>query len=230
MAKVVIITGAGGELGKSTVKFFLNKGYTTIATVRPGKAGQLDEHKNLKVIQVDLSDESAVENFVSQVSKEYQQIDSAILLAGGFAMGNLENTNQDTLKEMFQINFESAYNVSRFVFQKMVAQKDGGRIVFIGSKPSLDAKASKGKLAYTLSKSLLNTLSDYINEEGASKNVLSYVVAPSTIDTKPNRDAMPNADFSKWVAPEEISELIEFIVSQPGNKLRDGVFKMYGQS
>lgn len=230
MAKVVIITGAGGELGKATVKFFLHNGYVAIATVRPGKTNQLEQHENLKVIPVDLSDEKEVESFISRISKDYHQIDSAILLAGGFSMGNLENTDQKSLKEMYQINFESAYNMSRFVFQKMVTQKDGGRIVFIGSKPSLDSKASKGKLAYTLSKSLLNTLSEYINEEGASKNVLSYVVAPSTIDTQPNRNAMPNADFSKWVKPEEISKLIEFLVSQPGNKLREGVFKIYGES
>ncbi len=101
-------------------------------------------------------------------------------------------------------------------------------MVFIGSKPALDANDGKGKLAYSLSKSLLYKLSEYLNEEGRSKNVATYVVTPSVIDTPPNRKDMPDADFSKWVKPEEIAEIIRFMCSEPGNTMRDTVLKVYG--
>jgi NAD(P)-dependent dehydrogenase (short-subunit alcohol dehydrogenase family) len=230
MAKVAIITGAGGELGKPTVEVFLNKGYQVVAAIRPGARSSFDANSNLNVAEVDLLDEQKVQQFVDDMKSTYGRIDAAILLAGGFAMGGLDKTGKKEMQQMLSINFETAYNVSRFAFQAMANQKEGGRIVFIGSRAGLEKKASKGMLAYSLSKSMLTKLSEYINEEGATKNVLSCVVAPGTIDTKPNRDAMPSADFSKWVAPGDIAEFIHFIISEKGSIVRDGVFKVYGNS
>jgi NAD(P)-dependent dehydrogenase (short-subunit alcohol dehydrogenase family) len=231
MSKIAVITGAGGELGRPTVDVFLSKGYQVVATTRPGKGrGGFEPNPNLEVVEVDLLDELKVQQFVENVKNKYGKIDAAILLAGGFAMGGVDKTNKKALQEMLSLNFETAYNVSRFAYQEMLNQKEGGRIIFIGARAGLEKKASRGMLAYSLSKSMLVKLSDYLNEEGAAKNVISYVVAPGTIDTKPNRDAMPSADFSKWVAPEDIAEFIHFIISDKGGIVRDGIFKVYGNS
>ena len=91
-------------------------------------------------------------------------------------------------------------------------------------------KDGKNVIAYALSKSLLFNLAEYLNAEGASQNVVTSVIVPSTIDTPANRESMPKADFSKWVRPEEIAGVMEFICSQKADSVREPVYKIYGNS
>ena len=63
-------------------------------------------------------------------------------------------------------------------------------------------------VAYGLAKSLIIRLAELMNLEAKGKNVVTSVVVPSTIDTPQNRKAMPDADFNKWVKPEDIKEEI----------------------
>ncbi|HYG38862.1 MAG TPA: SDR family NAD(P)-dependent oxidoreductase [Cytophagales bacterium] len=228
MEKLAIITGAAGGLGKSTVEKFLEKKYKVIATIRPGKKLGID-NPLLEEISLDLSKEVEVEAFVKEVVKKHDKIDAAIMLVGGFAMGDISSTTGQDIKDMYALNFETAYFLARPVFQQMISQ-ESGRMVFIGSKPALSAKDGKGTLAYALSKSLLIKLSEHLNEEGKGKNVASYIIAPSIIDTPQNRKDMPNADLSKWVKPQAIAEIIEFTCSGSGSELRDTVLKVYGGS
>ena len=107
---------------------------------------------------------------------------------------------------------------------------EGGRLVFIGSRPSLVAKQGKNNIAYALSKSLLFKLAEFLNEEAANKNVVASVVIPSTIDTPQNRKSMPDADYNKWVKPEKIAETIAFICSEEATPLRESIFKVSGNA
>lgn len=228
MEKLAIITGAAGNLGKATVEKFILQGYRVAATIRPGKKMKI-ENSLLEEYPVDLTNEEEVQSFVDTLIKKHGKIDVAIMLAGGFAMGDIASTSGKKLNEMFSLNFDTAYFLARPVFRQMMQQAEGGRIIFIGSKPALSARDGKGTLAYALSKSLLIKLSEHINEEGKGKNVASYVVAPSIIDTPPNRQDMPSADFSKWVKPQEIADIIEFVCSESGSQLRETVLKVYGK-
>jgi len=85
-------------------------------------------------------------------------------------------------------------------------------------------------IAYSLSKSLLFKLAEYVNEEAKGKNVTATVVVPSTIDTAPNRKSMPNANPDNWVKPEALAEILEFIVSEKGTPLRETVLKVYNNA
>ena len=167
---------------------------------------------------------------VQKVIAKHKTIHAALLLVGGFAAGNIYTTDRASLMKMYSLNFETTYLLARPVFSQMVKQSSGGRMVFIGARPSLQAKDGKGLLAYALSKSLIFKLSEYLNAEGADKNVVTSVVVPSTLDTPLNRKAMPDADFSSWVAPESVADILEFITSDRAAPVRDGVYKVYGNS
>jgi NAD(P)-dependent dehydrogenase (short-subunit alcohol dehydrogenase family) len=230
MKKNILITGAAGNLGKAAVEKFLAEGNRVIATVSPGKKLDYEVKGDVITYEADLTDEKAVELLITKVINNHQSIDAAVLLVGGFAAGNIEATDGALLKKMYTLNFETAYFVVRPVFQQMKKQKTGGRIMLIGSRPALIAKDGKGLLAYSLSKSLLFKLAEYLNAEGASHNIVTHVVVPSTIDTPINRKAMPDADFSNWVAPEEIASILAFISSDEGKSIREGVVKVYGNA
>lgn len=229
MDKTVLITGATGNLGAAVVEKFANNRYQIAAVVSPGKSSSVKFGDHVSVFEADLSDELQSERLVDDVIRKFGRIDAALLLAGGFAPGKVEKTDGALLHQMFKLNFETAYYVVRPLFSKMKRQNTG-RIVLIGARPALSASDGKNLIAYALSKSLLFKLAEFLNADGAAANVITSVIVPSTIDTPPNRKAMPDKNFADWVTPGEIAEAIAFLCSADNKSLREPVLKMYGNS
>ena len=230
MPKTIVITGANGNLGAATVKQFLDKDYKVIAVDHSGThLGFAAENDNFELKAVDAADETAVATFVEEAIELYGRIDGAMLLVGGFDMGDIGATDAKALRNMMTLNFETAYFFARPLFQHMLEQ-GYGRIAFMGARPSLRPEQGKNALAYALSKSLLFELAQILNAEAKGKNVVVSVVAPSTIDTPINRQSMPDADPNAWVKPADIAALLEFICSKEGDALREPVYKIYNNA
>jgi len=228
--KTVIITGASGNLGKACVEKFVADGYNVIATVTPGRTLGFEVKGNVETYDADLSDEKAVEGVLSQIIAKYRNIDAALLLVGGYTSGGLAETDGATLKKMFSLNFDTAYFVARPLFQQMMKQSGGGRIILIGARPALRPKDGNKSLGYALSKSLIFKLAEALNAAGSDKNVTASVIVPSTIDTAVNRQSMPNADFSAWVKAEDIASAIAQVCSNETTAWRETVIKIYNRS
>ena len=228
MKKNVLITGATGALGKAVLKIFLKNDFTILATTSPGKSSELSG-PGIHTAEADLTDEAKTTAAVSQLLNENSAIDAAVLLVGGYASGGVAETDGTLLRKMFAMNFETAWFVVKPIFQQMLKQPTGGRIVLVGARPALRAKDAGKSVAYSLSKSLLFRLAEILNEEGGAKNVITSIIVPSTIDTPANRKSMPDAKFENWVKPEEIAEIIAF-ASDPKNVLREPVLKVYGKA
>jgi NADP-dependent 3-hydroxy acid dehydrogenase YdfG len=226
--KTILITGASGQLGTVVTHFFLNKGYNVIGTVHNEEAfNKWSSYPNLDVEIIDLTNDEATASFVNRMIQKYKSIDAALLLAGGFAAGGINDTSIKDIKKQMMLNFDTAYNVVQPVFQKML-DNDLGRIVLIGSRPALNTVYGKNLIAYTLSKSLLFKLAELLNETAKGKNVTVTVVAPATIDTEANRKSMPGADTDGWVKPQALAEIFDFICSDSYASLRETVLKAYG--
>jgi NAD(P)-dependent dehydrogenase (short-subunit alcohol dehydrogenase family) len=230
MTKNIVITGASGNLGKACVERFVGEGYRVIAIVSSGKGLGFEADPSVITYDADLTNENQVNEVFQQIVKDHKTIEAGILLVGGFAAGGIKDTDGASIKKMFSLNFETAYYPARIIFQQMQKQTTGGRIILVGSRPALKASEGKNVLAYALSKSLIFKLAEYLNAEGGSQDIITSVIVPGVIDTPPNRKAMPDADFSKWVAPEAIAETMAFIISANGSSLREPVFKVYGRS
>jgi NAD(P)-dependent dehydrogenase (short-subunit alcohol dehydrogenase family) len=228
--KTVIITGAAGNLGKACVERFLADGYKVIATVTPGKDLGYQVKGHVETYDADLSDEQAVSQIVSEIVSKHKTIDAALLLVGGYTSGGINETDGPTLKKMFSLNFDTAYFVARPVFLQMMKQTSGGRIVLVGARPALRPKDGSKSFAYALSKSLIFKLAEFLNAIGSGQNVTTSVVVPSTIDTPPNRQAMPNADFTAWVKAEDIAATMAHVCSEGSNAWRETVVKIYNRS
>jgi NAD(P)-dependent dehydrogenase (short-subunit alcohol dehydrogenase family) len=228
--KTVIITGAAGNLGKACVERFLADGYKVIATVTPGKDLGFQVKGHVETYDADLSDEKAVNQVVSQVVSKHKTIDAALLLVGGYTSGGINDTDGTILKKMISLNFDTAYFVARPVFQQMMKQGSGGRIVLVGARPALRPKDANKSFAYALSKSLIFKLAEFLNGAGSEQNVTTCVVVPSTIDTPSNRQAMPGADFTAWVKAEDIAATMAHVCSEESNAWRETVVKIYNKS
>ena len=228
--KTAIVTGATGNMGQSVVKKFIEEGYSVIGTVTHNDATPMNfPADKFEKIVVDLEDENDSGKFVDAVISKQENIDVAVLTVGGFAMGSIADTKTSDIYKQYKLNFETAYNVARPVFIQMLKQ-NSGRIFIIGSKPGLAAKNGKGMIAYGLAKSLIFRLAELMNDEAKGKNVVTSVVVPSTIDTPPNRKAMPDADFDNWVKPEAIADVIYWHCTEEASVLREPVLKVYNKA
>jgi len=229
LKKTAIITGAAGNLGKAVVTKFIDEDYTVIGTVHKKSAANDSVNQPFEEVAIDLLNEASCQNFVQDVVEKQGKIDVAVLTAGGFTMGNVESTTTQDIYKQYQLNFETTYNVARFIFIKMM-QQNSGRIFLIGSRQGLEASKGKGAIAYTLSKSLIFRLAEILNAEAKGKDVVTAVIVPSTIDTPENRKSMPEADFSNWVKPSEIADTIFFYSKEEANAIREPVIKIFNKS
>jgi len=227
---VVIVTGASGNMGQAVVKKFIDEGFLVIGTVVPDDMVPFNfpEDKFEKVV-VDLMNEEDSQKFINAVIAKYDFVDVVVLTVGGFALGAIAETKTAAIAKQYKLNFETAYNVARPAFVQMMHQNKG-RIFLTGSRPGMDAKGGKGMIAYGLGKSLIFRLAELMNDEAKGKNVVTSVVVPSTIDTAQNRKAIPDANFSSWVTPEQIAEVIFYYSSDAASALREPVIKIYNNS
>jgi NAD(P)-dependent dehydrogenase (short-subunit alcohol dehydrogenase family) len=226
----ILISGANGNLGISVTERLLNDGHRVIAATGSGGVGGFSDHDMLETYPVDLLNEKETAIFITSLLEKYPDLGSAVLLVGGFAMGKLSETSTEQLEKMIRLNFYTAYHIVRELLPHLLLRKEGGKIILIGSRPGLNPKEGKNMFAYALSKSMIFRLADFINAEGKDKNVDATVIVPGTIDTKTNREAMPDADFSAWVPPKNIADTISFVLSETGGMLRETVVKIYNKS
>ncbi|MDH5608648.1 MAG: SDR family NAD(P)-dependent oxidoreductase [Cyclobacteriaceae bacterium] len=227
MTKKVLVTGAGGNLGRATCQMFADQGYSVIGLLRPGSVSDLPP--GVEPVEADLSSESACTQLIEGLRKKHSRLDAAILLAGGFAMGNLQETTSRDLLDMYQLNVLTAFHIVRPVYDWMKLQ-GGGRIVLAGAKPAVDGGAFQ-KLAYSLAKGSVIQLASILNENSERDNIVTSVIVPGTIDTPQNREAMPDALFEDWVSPQSLASSILYLLSEEAKALRGTpLLRLYNRS
>ncbi|MEO9022318.1 MAG: SDR family NAD(P)-dependent oxidoreductase [Ginsengibacter sp.] len=229
MKKTVIVTGASGNLGRAIVKKFSHEEYHVAAIVHHKDKKKDVPENDIEKTELDLLNEDVCQKTIEDIISKNKVIDVAVLAAGGFTSGNVASTKIVDIANQIQLNFETAYNMARPVFLQMMKQ-NSGRIFLIGSRQGLDTNNAKGVTAYALSKSLLFGLAEIMNAEAKNKNVVVSVIVPGTIDTPQNRKSMPDADFSAWVSPAKIAEVIYFYSGEAADIIREPVIKVYGRS
>ena len=101
-----------------------------------------------------------------------------------------------------------------------------GRIINIGAMGALQAGAGMG--AYAASKAGVHRLTEALAAEWKGKITVNAVL-PSIIDTAANRASMPNADFSKWVAPQELAEVILFLAGDAASAVTGALIPVPGR-
>ena len=223
--KNVLVTGANGSLGRAVAEKFLNENCHVIGIDRELPENIQFENRNPEHHAVDLLKEENVREFLGKIYREHNRIDVAIFTAGGFAMGDLEESSGAAMTEQYELNFLTAFHPARQIFLKM-KEKNYGRIFLIGSRPGHNVKNGTKMIAYALSKSLLFRFAEILNDEGSKHNVVTTMIVPGTIDTPANRKSMPDADTSAWVKPQEIANIIHWHTTTEADKIHSPVIML----
>ena len=206
----IVITGAAGTLGKATASAAAGYGADVIGL------DILPEHSSQDLSEyhcVDLTDREATTDCIAALG----HIDGLVNIAGGFAMGVTASEPDDTQWEwMFRINVDTMRNATMAAVPVLKA-REHATIVNIGALGALNGQAAMS--AYCCAKSSVMKLTESLSEEMKCDGINVNAVLPSIIDTPPNREAMPDADFDQWVKPAQLAEVICFLTSQRASAL-----------
>jgi NAD(P)-dependent dehydrogenase (short-subunit alcohol dehydrogenase family) len=226
--KVALITGAAGNLGAAMVTAFAAAGAQVVAADRfPEQIAELPAGDHLLAPAYDAMDEAATVALVTAVMARYGRIDALANTIGGFHSGPAAHeTDPQTWDFMMNLNARTAFLLSRAALPVMIEQS-AGSIFHTSARPAL--KGAAGMAAYSASKSALSRLVEAMADEVKGHGVRVNAVMPSIIDTPQNRAAMPNADASKWVAPESIAALAVFLASDAARDITGALVPVNGR-
>lgn len=232
--KTVMVTGAIGNLGVVLARAFQNsnaklalvdRGEDRLQEAFPELVGSPDY---LLVDCADLMDEAAVEEAVSKTMRHFGRVDGLVNTVGGFRAGKmLHETPIDTWDFMLNLNARSVFIACKKVIPYMIRQ-GSGKIVNVAARPGLEGQA--GMAAYSASKSAVIRLTESMSAELKDQGINVNCIIPGTIDTPQNREAIPEADYSKWVTPESLAEVILFLSSNAARDVHGAALPVYGRS
>jgi NAD(P)-dependent dehydrogenase (short-subunit alcohol dehydrogenase family) len=215
--RVVMVTGAAGNLGNAVTRAFQAAGARLALVDRaadrlPHLFPELaDSPAHFLAPSVDLTDADAVEEMVEKTVQRFGRIDVLTNIAGGFRGGTpVHETSLETWDFLLNLNARTVLLTSRAVVPRMLNQ-ESGKIINVAARAAL--KGGTKTAAYSAAKSAVMRLTESMSAELKRSGINVNCVLPGTIDTPQNRQAMPNADPGRWTKPEAIADVILFLAS-----------------
>ena len=228
--KTVVVTGAAGALGQVVVGEFVAAG-ARVAAIDLDRAAfppQWDDMPAVLPLTLNILDEAAVGALMADLRRAFGRIDALLCLAGGFFGDTpVAETAPERLRGQLELNLLSAYVPVHAVLPHMI-EGGGGAIVGVGSRPAV--RPVPGAVAYAIAKLGVVKLMESVAEEYRDHGIRANAVLPSIIDTPANRRAMPNADFGRWVRPEQIAAVLRFLVSDEAAIISGAAIPVYGRA
>ncbi|HBG93023.1 MAG: short-chain dehydrogenase/reductase [Nitrospirae bacterium RIFOXYB2_FULL_43_5] len=181
MNKTIFITGASSGIGKITAKYFQEKGWNVVATMRtPEKEEELTLLDNVLVTRLDVRDPASIKGAVSAGIEKFGKIDVLLNNAGYGAYGPLEATPMEKIRRQFDVNVIGLMETIKAVLPHFRINKDGIiiNISSIGGKMTFPL----GSL-YHGSKFAVEGLSEALSFEMEAIGVKVKIVEPGMIKT-----------------------------------------------
>ncbi len=222
--KVIIVTGASGALGKIVAETALARG-ARVTGVDYAPATDQPAERRLDLGGIDLTDAAQARRAIDRAASHFGRLDALINIAGGFAFENVADGDPKTWQRMYALNVTTALNASRAAIPHLL-NSAAGRIVNVGAFGAVQAGAGMG--AYAASKAGVHRLTEALAAEHKGRITVNAVL-PSIIDTAANRASMPKSDFSKWVAPQELAEVILFLASDAASAVTGALIPVTGR-
>lgn len=217
--KHLVVTGARGVLGAAVADRAIELGARLTLADLTAPKGRFEE----RWIAADLAD--AATSAAALV--ELGPVDALLCIAGGFDMGpQVHETSPELFAQMMAINVTTLQNTLRAVVPGMV-ERGRGSIVTVGALSATSGQAYMG--AYTAAKSAVMRLTEALSAELKEVGVRANCVLPSLIDTPANRRAMSDADFSRWVSPRELANVICFLASEGASSITGALIPVAGR-
>ncbi|MEE2033191.1 SDR family NAD(P)-dependent oxidoreductase [Rhodococcus chondri] len=210
--RTTIVTGGTGGLGAAVTRHLLEAGWRVVVPwYDESELDRLAPHPRLEMVRADLSDEQEVEQVVARAAAdESRPLYGVVNLVGGFTSGpRVHETPVEVLDAQLSLNLRIAYLVTQSALPELI-RHGGGSVVCIGSAAA--NRPFPGAATYIASKAAVAALVQSLAVEYAGDSIRVNGLLPTMIDTPANRAAMPDADRSGWARPDDIAEVIGFLL------------------
>jgi NAD(P)-dependent dehydrogenase (short-subunit alcohol dehydrogenase family) len=223
-AKVAIVAGAGGGLGQATTATLAADGLTVVAVDRNEHAlRELPDTVHREV--ADTTDPAVARQLIDRIAGEVEPPDVLVNTIGAFRPADALSTTPELLRLMIDVNLGPALWLSQAVAPHM--QRHGsGAIVHVTARPGIEP--ADGMAAYSASKAALVHLTRVLDIELRPHGIRVNAVAPQLLDTPANRAIFPQEALAHAVAPEAISSVIAFLVSDAAALVSGAILPAYG--
>jgi NAD(P)-dependent dehydrogenase (short-subunit alcohol dehydrogenase family) len=232
--KVVLVAGGTGGLGRAISLLLLDWGARVAVTFRREEEFSAlarasgSARERLAGFQVDVTDVAAAAKLVEDTKVRFGGLEALVNTVGGYAGGlALWETDAETFERMIDLNLRSGYALARAAAPVFRAQKHGA-IVNVSAKAAWDHAA--GASAYAAAKAAAIALMDSLAADLRGTGVRVNSILPSTIDTAANRQAMPQANFDLWPKPEEVAQVVLFLLSDEARVIHGASIPVFGSA
>lgn len=206
--KLVLITGISSGVGLSVAKYLLSQNFKVVGLAR--KSGKVEKNfknnSNLYFYKIDLSNTSEVRNTIKKIRKKFIFIPYIINNAATLEKSDLNKIRLNDLEYSMKVNFYSSFLFIQKLIPEMI-KNNFGRIINITSGAPLNCLPNF--LAYSVSKSALNTLTITFANELKGSNVKINLMSPGPVKSNMNKDSK--------ITPEICHNLISFLLNKKKN-------------
>lgn len=230
MADAALVAGGAGALGSAVVGELRSRGWdVTVLDRHPHGGDELEPGPGsdggaLRYVQADLLDQESAAEAVASVDG----LRAVVNLVGGFAMGpKVGDAELEEFEFMLRLNLFPAFNLARAAMPRLVAA-GGGAFVCVSARAALEPFS--GAAGYITAKAGILAFVRSLHAEYHCDGVRANAVLPSVIDTPANRKSMPDSDFSRWVPPAQIANVIASLCADDFAPTSGAAVPVYGRA
>ena len=226
----VLVTGGTGGLGAAVVARLLGDGWRVVVPwVAERELDRVERRDGLELVRADLFEPDAVGAAVGLAAgAEGAPLRAVVNLVGGYAQGErVADEPIESFEAQLRLNLRPTYLVTQAALGHLVAA-GGGSIVCIGTRAAL--QPFPGAAGYVTAKAGVIAFAQAVAVEYRDEHVRCNALLPSVIDTPANRAAMPDADWSRWVAPAQLAATIAFLCSEESAATSGTAIPVYGRA
>jgi len=222
--KVAIVTGASRGIGKAICIELAKEAATVVLAARAiDKMNQTAKivtasGGKAQIIPTELTDESSIKNLIKATGERFGRLDILINNAGVTHSAKLEDTSTKDWDRCQQINSRAPFILCR---EALPLLKNAERAYIINIASVVGVKAYPLQSAYTASKHALRGMTMALAEEMRGTNIRVHLLCPGGVDTELVTKVRPDIKKQDLMQPEEIAELVLYLLTHKGNAVVD---------
>jgi NAD(P)-dependent dehydrogenase (short-subunit alcohol dehydrogenase family) len=223
-ANVAIVTGGSRGIGRAISLALAGEGATVVLAARsPAKLNEAAElvrqaGGRAEPVVTELTDEESIKDLVKVTRERFGRLDILVNNAGITHSAPLEQTRTEDLDRCWAVNARAPFILCREALP-LLRQAEAGSIINISSV--VGVKGYPLQSAYTASKHALRGMTIALAEELRGSNVRVHVICPGGADTDMVRNVRPDIPKADLIGPDEIAELVLYLVTHRGNAVVD---------
>ncbi|MHC4659025.1 MAG: SDR family NAD(P)-dependent oxidoreductase [Planctomycetota bacterium] len=222
--KVAIVTGAGRGVGRAICVALAKDGASIVlASCATDKLKETADQvtaagAKAEIVVADLAEEESIKNLVKVTNGKFGRLDILVNNAGVTHSAKLEETATADWDRLFKVNTRAPFILCR---QALPLLKKSEAAYIINIVSIVGVKCYPLQSAYTASKHALRGMTKSLAEELRGTNVRVHSICPGGIDTDMIQQIRPDIKKEDLMQPEEIAELVVYLVTHKGNAVID---------